>query len=103
MQTERDKLRDEAAEIYSAVKYEELACSILEGVEFKDETAIGKAICQLAKYLEEQQFSISDSDIEKAFQAGRTFVDAEDSELRKISPTLDKLKYKNYEDYKNRK
>ena len=35
----------------------------------------------------------------KAFEAGRTFVDAENSELRKISSTLDKLKYKNFEDY----
>lgn len=37
----------------------------------------------------------------EAFEAGRTFVDAEDSELRKANKLFDKLKYKDADHYLN--
>lgn len=43
----------EAEEIAKETHYEDLACEILQGVEFKDEPAIAQAALQLSNYLRE--------------------------------------------------
>lgn len=49
-----------AEEISKETYYENLACEILKGVEFKDEQAIAQAIIQLSDYLRSSTQTLTD-------------------------------------------